>query len=97
MTSRAFHAYCVYRDLGHERSLVKLAAKLGKHVSQMEAWSSRYGWQQRLRDEDRQVAVLQAEALHLAHAAVAEALRSMGMERLTTRAGQGEPGDVPAS
>jgi hypothetical protein len=50
----AFHEYCL---LGHDRSLVKLAQKLGKIPSYtrcLETWSAQYNWQERVQAYDAQ-------------------------------------------
>ena len=51
-TSKAFAAFCVYRDLGPSRSLRKAAekdkgtklARTAGRLSQFEKWSRKYGW-----------------------------------------------------
>ena len=43
-SAQAFQAFAVYRDMGAERSLVKVAQKLGKSKALMERWSSRWQW-----------------------------------------------------
>ena len=40
----AFQAFAAYRDMGAERSLAKVAQKLGKSKALMERWSSRWQW-----------------------------------------------------
>lgn len=44
----AFEAFCAYRDLGPERSMVKLSDKLQKSKSTLEDWSRVNGWQTRI-------------------------------------------------
>lgn len=51
-----FHEYCL---LGVDRSLAKLAQKLGKkaaYVRHLEAWSSQHNWQERARKYDAEQA-----------------------------------------
>lgn len=43
---KAFEAFAAYREL-KQRSLSKIAEKLGKHQSCLEAWSSKYDWVKR--------------------------------------------------
>ena len=43
-TSKAFAAFCVYRDLGPTRSLSKVGQTLGRSVQWMEHWSSIHSW-----------------------------------------------------
>ena len=43
-TAQAFQAFAEYRDMGAERSLAKVAQKLGKSKPLMERWSSRWHW-----------------------------------------------------
>ena len=51
-TSRAYHAFCIYRDMGPERSLEKVRKKLreeGKKVTiaLIYKWSKKYNWVER--------------------------------------------------
>lgn len=46
-TSKAYAAFCVYRDLGPERSLAKAGAALGKNPGGLEEWSSKNDWVKR--------------------------------------------------
>jgi hypothetical protein len=54
---KAANAYGLYESMGPERSLAKLAKALGKpsgYARYLEEWSSRYNWQQRIADYERQ-------------------------------------------
>jgi len=46
-TSTSFEAFVVYRDMGVERSLQKVAQRLGKSKALMDRWSSRHRWVKR--------------------------------------------------
>lgn len=46
-TVKAYAAFCVYRDLGPERSLAKAGAVLGKNPGGLEEWSSKNDWVKR--------------------------------------------------
>lgn len=46
-TSKAYHAFSVYRDLGHERSVVKVAKELGKSRRVIEVWCLKHRWVER--------------------------------------------------
>ncbi len=43
-SAQAFQAFAEYRDMGAERSLVKVAQKVGKSKALMERWSKRWQW-----------------------------------------------------
>ncbi len=43
-SAQAFQAFAAYRDMGVERSLAKVAQKLGKSKALMERWSSHWHW-----------------------------------------------------
>lgn len=61
-TDRAFEAFCVYRDLGRERSQEKTAAKLGKNRNQICKWSMKYNWVERISKwEDEQDRLIRME------------------------------------
>lgn len=46
-TPKAFEAFCVYRDLGADRSIAKAGKQLGKNRVTLEQWSTKYGWVKR--------------------------------------------------
>lgn len=43
-TPKAYAAFCEYRDMGGQRSLSKVAAKLQKSETLMGRWSGAYSW-----------------------------------------------------
>ena len=47
-TSKQFEAFVVYRDMGEERSLVKVAERLSKSAQLMSRWSSANNWVERV-------------------------------------------------
>lgn len=52
-SAKAFAAFCVYRDLGPERSLSKVAAQLNKSMKLMGDWSGEHRWVERSEAWDR--------------------------------------------
>lgn len=46
-SSKAYEAFSAYRDMGSQRSLSKVAEKLGKSETLMGRWSSAYQWRER--------------------------------------------------
>ncbi len=55
----AFYEYCL---LGYDRSLAKLAQKLGKttaYIRHLETWSSHYHWQERVKEYNAKQAEVQ--------------------------------------
>lgn len=46
-TTKAFEAFCIYRDMGQERSAAKVAEKLSKSEQLMKRWSYTHGWVER--------------------------------------------------
>lgn len=46
-STRAYEAFCVYRDMGAGRSLSKTWQSLGKSKGTITPWSSKYDWPQR--------------------------------------------------
>ena len=60
-TARAYRAFCVYRDMGVDRSLAKVRAKLGKksgYERQLQEWSSDHEWVSRAAAYDEHLEVL---------------------------------------
>lgn len=53
-SSKAYAAFCIYRDLGVERSLEKVAQNRGKPGSKswLNTWSTKYHWVERARAYD---------------------------------------------
>lgn len=47
-TSKAYEAFCVYRDLGPNRSIAKAGQSLGKNKVTLEQWSRKYEWVKRV-------------------------------------------------
>lgn len=43
-STKAYEAFCAYRDMGPDRSLAKVAEKLSKSEQLMKRWSYTYGW-----------------------------------------------------
>jgi hypothetical protein len=63
-TSKSFAAFAVYRDLGPERSLSKVAKRLSKRVEQMKRWSRENDWKARADQFDHHIDVeVRREAL----------------------------------
>ncbi len=61
-SDKAFAAFSLYLNMGPERSLAAVAAKLGKSKTLMERWSHRHGWVDRVASHAAQLAVAQREA-----------------------------------
>ena len=47
-TTKAYEAFCIYRDMGRERSLNKVAEKLSKSDTLIKRWSFTHGWVNRV-------------------------------------------------
>ena len=69
-TPKAYHAFTLYRDMGANRSLDRVAAefytvdlpqKRRRNIRQIETWSSHWGWVDRCRDFDRDEELLRRE------------------------------------
>ena len=45
-TSRQYEAFCIYRDMGIEQFILKVAYEWseGGHTSKLKEWSSKYHW-----------------------------------------------------
>lgn len=88
-SAQAFEAFCVYAQMGADRSLVAVAQKVGKSRALMDRWSTRYHWVRRVRQFDALVAAA-AQASYLeasaaiakAHAGEASDVRARALARL---------------
>ena len=54
-TEKAYEAFEIYLEMGADRSLGKVAGKLGKSKALMERWSRRNEWVSRARDYDAEI------------------------------------------
>ncbi len=77
-TAKAYAAFCLYRDLGTERSLEKVRQKVGKrsgYIRQLERWSSRYAWPRRSKGYDAHLELLARRGREAAYMNDMEAMR----------------------
>lgn len=77
-SAKAYAAYLCYRDFGASRSLEKVGQRLGKSVSLLSRWSTKFEWvaraaewdqeQEKLREEARQVEIKKVMSKDFANA-----------------------------
>ena len=60
---RAFAAFKMYLDMGPNRSLASVAAKMGRSKTRMEQLSRKFGWPERVAARDAHLAELEREAI----------------------------------
>ena len=73
-STKAYEAFCIYRDMGRERSLAKVAEKLGKSETLISRWSYTHGWVDRAAKWDDEQERLERE---IAQREQAKAIREM--------------------
>lgn len=61
-SDKAFAAFSLYLSQGPERSLAKVAAKLGKGERIMETWSKKFDWAGRVKAHGAYLAIVEREA-----------------------------------
>lgn len=61
-STKAYEAFCTYRDMGRERSLSKVAEKLQKSETLMGRWSRTYDWVKRAAKWDDEQDRIEREA-----------------------------------
>src|SRR6516225_9389409 len=61
-SEKAFAAFSIYLSLGRERSLAKVAAKLGKSKVMMEKWCRRFHWPSRVMAYADHMALVERES-----------------------------------
>lgn len=56
-TNRQYEAFCIYRDMSIERSILKVAQEWssGGHTSKLKEWSSKYHWVERASAYDEHI------------------------------------------
>lgn len=47
-TDKSFEAFCIYRDMGANRSLEKVSQALSKSIPLLKGWSTTHNWQERV-------------------------------------------------
>jgi gamma-glutamyltranspeptidase len=63
-TSKAYEAFCVYRDMGVQRSIQKAADMLSKSIPVLKRWAAQWDWAERVAAWDiDQDYLLQKEAI----------------------------------
>lgn len=93
--TEAFEAFAIYRDMGSDRSLVKVGRALGKSKTLMDRWSSKHGWGMRCRAwdveldrmarEDRITEVLEMRRRQAQLGRAMQGLAATGMKNLTNK------------
>ena len=102
-TAKAFQAFCVFKDLGPDRTYAKVAERLQKSEPLIARWGKRFNWHHRALDFDefnegelqRRLLVRRARARERALAAaemldekVSEAIKALKVTRVVKRAGE---------
>ena len=101
-SNKAYEAFSIYRDMGKERTLPKVAEACGKSVSLMNKWSQANDWVKRVTAWDDEID-RQAAREHLADIAKARArqrkmavnMQGAGMEFLKAIREACKQGDSP--
>lgn len=90
-TTKGWAAFCVFRDMGPQRSCAKVANELGLHSVQVEHWSRRFRWQERIqhwqRAQDDAFAAARSEHLNRMakrHVAIAMTMQDKLYARIKT-------------
>lgn len=88
-SAKAFKAFSLYRDMGIERSVRKVAQRLNKSLTLIGRWSSAHNWPERVRaydrDLDRQAhaqAVREVRRMTNRHIRIAMQLQAKALEAL---------------
>ena len=88
-STKAYEAFCIYRDLGINRSIAKVVKTLGKSKALLEGWSSKYDWVERAAQWDseqdrvaRQQQLEDIKKMRKRHAELASTMLSKAAEAL---------------
>jgi len=89
-SSKAWRAFCTYRDLGPKRTVIQTAKDLGITRSTISAWTVKYMWEERARafDDylDRRIIEATVEEkvkMHRRHVALGLRVQQKASERLS--------------
>lgn len=79
---KAYEAFTVYRDLGKERTLPKVAEQCGKSVSLMSRWSQAHSWVERVNawDDEADRKAAQKQLNDIANARVRQRKQAVKMQ-----------------
>ena len=102
-TPKQFEAFCVYRDMGEERSLSAVSQKLNKSKALLGRWSAAHKWVERCTDWDneqdrvaRQEQLKAIKKMRERHAKIAEAGLVKAAQALAKMKPEDfKPGDIP--
>lgn len=95
-TTKAFYAFVIYRDLGHNRSIsrvhqayIETTSKTRSCLRTIGGWSAKYGWVKRAQAYDaymdglaREEKVKAAKEMSMRHLTLGMAMQQKGAERL---------------
>ena len=79
---KPYEAFTIYRDLGKERTLPKVAEKLGKSLGLTSRWSSAYNWVERVAawDDEADRLAAQKQLKDIANARVRQRKQAVKMQ-----------------
>jgi len=60
-SSLQYHAYVIYRDLGHRRSYIQTGKQVGKSPNTVASWAKKFDWHKRIEEYKREVEKKQKE------------------------------------
>ncbi len=83
-TPKARAAFAIYLGLGRDRTLAKTAQAMGKHIRQIEVWSSAHGWVARAEQHDHAELTDAIAARAIARELVVQELVDHGREAART-------------
>lgn len=88
-TSPAFEAFTIYRDMGTDRTLAKVAKGLGKSGTLIEGWSARWNWDARVKAFDAHLDAIGIKAreseiiaMNKKHIKIGETMQAKALQRL---------------
>ena len=89
-TPKQFQAFVIYRDLGEERTLLKVSKELGKSKTLMDRWSSANSWVERAaawdREQDRlarQEQIKDIKKMRKRHADTAKSMMALAVKGIS--------------
>lgn len=88
-TSKAFNAFCLYRDMGADRSQSRLVEEYGQSMTTVNKWSSKFDWVKRCEAWDveqdrvaREAQLKEISDMRKRHISVANAMLSKAAQAL---------------
>ena len=89
-TTKQFEAFCVYRDMGRERSIEKVSKKLSKSTALIQRWSSKNDWINRVAEYDAYLEKERLKEINKKHKQITQLMLKRAIDGLKRKVEKGD-------